>query len=156
SAIPMPPGKRAVSRTPSVACAASFRARPTSPHCQTDASTPSSAPTTTRRENALTSGPRPRPSPKCCTSNVNPPPRLCGDDSGELLQSRSLEILQIHEPIRRRQRCLELTGLTEKFNYFCHASYADLGLFRHHTAIGLIVECQHRARDVQGSAGRLD
>jgi hypothetical protein len=29
----------------------------------------------------LTSGPPPRPSPKCCTSSVNPPSRFRGDDS---------------------------------------------------------------------------
>src|SRR5215510_5702466 len=47
---------------------------------QTAASTRSSAPTTTPRENALASEPRLRPSPKCCTSNVNPPPRFRGDE----------------------------------------------------------------------------
>src|SRR5246500_3541149 len=41
---------------------------------------PSSAPTTTPRESALTSQPPRRCSTNCCSSNVNPPPRSCYDE----------------------------------------------------------------------------
>lgn len=44
------------------------------------ASTRSSPPITTPRENALTGEPQLRPSLRCCTSNVNPPPRFRGDE----------------------------------------------------------------------------
>ena len=80
SAIATLPGKRAASRTQSAGCAASCHARPTSPRSPTSAFGRSSQLTTTLRANALTSEHPPRPSPKCCTSNVNPPPRLRGDD----------------------------------------------------------------------------
>src|SRR5882757_2341650 len=85
SAIPTRLGKRAGSKTPSAACAASFRAKPISQRSKTNASILSSVPTTTLRENALTSELQPRPSAKCCTSNVNPPPRFRGDDSGKFV-----------------------------------------------------------------------
>src|SRR5262245_39777541 len=81
SAIPTPPGRRVASKMPSVVCAASSRARPTSQPSRIAASTPSCAPTTTPLENALTSKHPQRCSANCCTSNVNPPPRLRGDDA---------------------------------------------------------------------------
>ena len=80
SVIATRPGKRAASRTPSAACDASCHARPISPPCLTSAFARSSPPTTARHANALTSGHPQRPSPNCCTSNVNSPPRLRGDD----------------------------------------------------------------------------
>jgi len=89
SVIPIRPGRRAASRTPLAACAATCRARPTSRRSRTDASTRSSAPTTPPRASALTSGPRLKPSPKCCTSNVNPPPRLRGDERSAFYPTRS-------------------------------------------------------------------
>jgi hypothetical protein len=80
SAIRTPLGRKAASKTPSAACAASSPARPTSPCCRKSSSSPSSAPTTTHRENALTSERQPRPSYSCCTSNVNPPSGLRRND----------------------------------------------------------------------------
>ena len=73
SVIATRPGKRAASRTPSAACDASCHARPISPPCLTSAFARSSPPTTARHANALTSGHPQRPSPNCCTSNVNSP-----------------------------------------------------------------------------------
>jgi hypothetical protein len=57
----------------------------------------SSRPTTTPRENALTGIPRPKPSvAKCCTSNVNPPPRLRGDERESTSQTiRTAELQRI-------------------------------------------------------------
>src|SRR5882757_4368713 len=86
SAIPTRLGKRAGSKTPSAACAASFRAKPISQRSKTNASILSSVPTITLHENALTSELQPRPSAKCCTSNVNPAPRFRGDDRGVWLE----------------------------------------------------------------------
>src|SRR5260370_321254 len=80
SAIPMPLGRRVASKTPSVGCAASSRAKPISPLSPTSVSTTSSAAITTPLENALTSQPRRRSSKKCCTSTVNPPSRLRGNE----------------------------------------------------------------------------
>src|SRR5260370_5735141 len=80
SAIPMPLGRRVASKTPSVVCAASSRAKPISPLSPTSVSTTSSAAITTPLENALTSQPRRRSSKKCCTSTLNPPPRPRADE----------------------------------------------------------------------------
>jgi IS30 family transposase len=80
SATPTRHGKRAASRTPSDACAASCPAKPISQRSQTADSVAWSPLTTTPLANALTSAPRLRPLLKRCTSNVNPPPRLRGDD----------------------------------------------------------------------------
>ena len=80
SAIPTPLGKRAASRMPSAGCAASCPVRPTWQRYPTAAFAGSWQLTTTPRANALTSRHPPRPSPKCCTSNVNPPPRFREDD----------------------------------------------------------------------------
>jgi len=74
------PGRRVVSRTQSADCVAFFLARPISRPCRMSISERQSAPTTTPRASALTSGPRPKPSLKCCTSSVNPPPRFRGDE----------------------------------------------------------------------------
>jgi IS30 family transposase len=73
-------GRKAASRMPSDGCVALFPARPISRPSQLAASVVSSPPTTIPRENALTSKPPPRPSPKRCTSSVNPPPGLRRDD----------------------------------------------------------------------------
>jgi IS30 family transposase len=80
SAIPMRPGRRAASRMPSDVCVASFPAKPISQRFQIDVSAASSPPITIPHENALTSKPLPRPSPKRCTSSVNPPPCVRRDD----------------------------------------------------------------------------
>lgn len=81
AAIRMRHGRRAASRTPSVACVASCRARPTWQASIRTASTPSSRPTTTPRANALTGTPRQKPSiTSCCTSNENPQPGFRRDD----------------------------------------------------------------------------
>ena len=80
SATPIPPGRRAPSRTQSGACAASFLGRPILQPCRPGSSKNSSAPTTTHLESVLTSGPQPKPSLKCCTSSVNPPPRFRGNE----------------------------------------------------------------------------
>src|SRR5262249_34464817 len=75
------PGRREVSRTPSVDCVASFPERPTSPTSQTKASSPSWLPTPAPHESALPTNPQPSSSsPLCCTSNVNPPPGFRRDD----------------------------------------------------------------------------
>jgi hypothetical protein len=83
-------GRRAASRTRSAGCGASFPARPILPPCQAAASAGSSPPTTTRPANALTSGPRQRPFPKCCTSSVNPPPGFRQDDDNHNLRNATL------------------------------------------------------------------
>lgn len=59
SAIRMPLGRRAASRTPLAGCAAPCRARPISPASTTRPSKAWSNATTTRRENALPSAPQP-------------------------------------------------------------------------------------------------
>jgi hypothetical protein len=74
------PGRRVAWRTQSAGCVAFFLARPISQPCRTSISGRRSAPTTTPRASALTSGPRLKPSPKCCTSNVNPPARVRGHE----------------------------------------------------------------------------
>ncbi len=79
-AIPTRPGRRAVSKTPSVVCAASSHAKLTLQPSRTNVFTLSCAPTTTPHESALTSKRRQRCSTDCCTSNVNPPPRFRGDE----------------------------------------------------------------------------
>ena len=68
SVTPMPPGRKAVSRTPLAACAAPCPARPTSSACPTTALLNSSRPTTTNRASASPTGPPPRSSgTRCCT-----------------------------------------------------------------------------------------
>ena len=82
SATPTPPGRKAASKTPSAECDASSPAKPTSPPSQTATSPRSCKPTTQRPENASTSKHPPSYSSNtCCTSNVNPPPRLRGNDA---------------------------------------------------------------------------
>src|SRR5579883_818304 len=80
SATPMPLGKRAESKTPSAAPAASSLAKQTSPSSQINASSPSSASIITPQENASATKRPPRSSSNCCTSSVNPPSRLRGND----------------------------------------------------------------------------
>src|SRR4029450_9240726 len=113
SAIPTPPGRRGASKMPSVVCAASSRARPTSQPFRIAASTPSCAPTTTPRENALTSKHRQRCSTNCCTSNVNPPPRFRGDDNNKETSGASQEPRGPHQraPHVRRRRVVETQPL---------------------------------------------
>lgn len=76
SAIRIPLGKRAASRTPTGACAAGYPAAPmsqTSPQINSYRSLRS---TITHHESASALKPPPRSSPKCCISNVNPPTGL--------------------------------------------------------------------------------
>ena len=86
-------GKKAASKTPSAACAAACRAKPTSPPSRNTTSSPSSKPTTTLPENASTITPQPKSSShNCCTSNVNPPSgfRRNDDDRRELYYAMPL------------------------------------------------------------------
>src|ERR1700744_2803945 len=100
-AILMRLGRKAASRMQSGECAASCPARPTLRRSRAADSATSWPPTTTLRVNALTSEPQLRPLPKCCTSSVNPPPRVRGDD-GKLLPEIGL---QIPQRVRIAERC---------------------------------------------------
>src|SRR6266700_4288101 len=75
------PGRRAVSKTPSVACDVPCPEKPTSQPSTPIPLMPAPLPTTTHPESASPSNPQPRPSfLNCCTSNVNPSPGLRRDD----------------------------------------------------------------------------
>src|SRR5664279_2011358 len=84
----MRPGRKAASKMPSDGCVALFPARPISPPSQCTASAASSLFTITPHENALTSKHPPRPSPKRCTSSVNPPPPRSRGRRGSLMLPR--------------------------------------------------------------------
>src|SRR4029453_11350956 len=105
------PGRRVASKMPSVVCAASSRARPTSRPSRIAASTPSCAPTTTPHGNALTSKNRQKCSNNCCTFNVNPPPRFRGDDSPKARPHfhlhRGLDVVVAHDLAPARDLALE-------------------------------------------------
>jgi helix-turn-helix protein len=81
SATLMPPGKKAASKTPSDDFVEPSPVKQISPPSPRNNFVTSPASTTTRRENVWTSEPRPRPSWKRCTSNVNPPARFRGHDA---------------------------------------------------------------------------
>jgi len=81
SVTPMRRGKKAALKTPSDACAEDCREKPTWLHSLTIACSRWSVPIITLRESVLTTKPRRRFSAvTCCTSNVNPPSRLRGND----------------------------------------------------------------------------
>src|ERR1035438_6479801 len=83
SAILIAPGKKAESKTPSDACDDRCREKLISLPSIQKHSTPASQPITIHRENASASDHQQRSSQNCCTSNVNPPARLRGNDEEE-------------------------------------------------------------------------
>src|SRR3546814_11957729 len=82
SAIRTPHGRKAASKTPSVASVDTSPEKPASTTCPPTPSTPSSQSTTILPENASVSKPQPKSSYRC-TSNVNPhPEQVRGDERG--------------------------------------------------------------------------
>src|SRR6185503_2467726 len=70
-----------------------------------------------------------------------------------LLQPRRLQILQIDKTLGGGQRRLQCAGHAQQLDHLGHARQADLRLPRHHAAIRLVVEGEHRARDVRRCVG---
>jgi IS30 family transposase len=100
SAMSARPGRKAASKMPSAASAASCPAKPTSTPSQNSSSKPPLAPTTIPRENASASKHQPKPS-TCCTSNVNPPSRLRGNDGGSKSAPRQSRVVGRRSSRRR-------------------------------------------------------
>src|SRR5664279_4502428 len=105
----MRPGRKAASKMPSDGCVALFPARPISPPSQCTASAASSLFTITPHENALTSKHPPRPSPKRCTSSVNPPPCFRRDDVKYVVPSEFLSLPEhvLQHPVADHRNTVE-------------------------------------------------